>query len=117
MANMSDIDKARAERFAAELLDAFVARGAHVVRNEDVGDPELWRATARKVAHEHGYFVVTGYYGPKDELVWASLFDHPPTDAERSRARAAVDEAVVIAGGQMLSQGPPPETTTPPGNA
>jgi hypothetical protein len=46
MAEVADIDKARAERFAAELLGAFVVYGALVARTEDVGDPELWRGTA-----------------------------------------------------------------------
>ncbi len=98
----SQIERARAERFAAELLDAFVANGAtsRDLRRRRRGNR---RGAARRVAHEHGRYVVTGYDGPADELVWARLYDHRPTSAERP-LRAAIDEALVIAGGQVLSR-------------
>jgi hypothetical protein len=47
----------------------------------------LWRATARRVAHEHGHYVATGYHGPANEMVWAKLYDHPVTAADRTEAR------------------------------
>ncbi len=103
MAKLSDIHEVRAERFAADLLTHFANHGAYVVEAKEVGDPELWRSTARRVAHEHGRFVVTGYYGPADELVWAKLYDHPATAAERTEAKYAVEYAVIATGGPTLS--------------
>jgi hypothetical protein len=49
-------------------------------------------------------FVVTGYFGHADELVWAKTYDHPVTDADRRQARALVENAVFAT---ASTDGPP----------
>ena len=109
MANVARTDGVRAERFATEITKAFAFDGALVARTDVVGDAELRRATARKVARAHGRYVATGYYGPFDELVWARLYDHPVTDADRRGARTDVEYALFAAAGEVVTRALLPE--------
>jgi len=97
MGELASIEQARSAKFAVDIVQSFATSGAMVARVDEVGDPELWRATARRIAHENGLYVATGRWGPDGELVWAKLYDGPVTAADRQQARAMIEQAVFSA--------------------
>ena len=92
--NVASFERERSARLAVDIVRSFATSGAMVARVDEVGDPELWRSVARKVAHENGLYVATGRWGPDGELVWAKLYDGPVTAADRQQARAMLEQAV-----------------------
>jgi nicotinic acid phosphoribosyltransferase len=75
MGRVRSLTEARVARTQASLtpalLRAFERGDALVVRVDEIGDPEEWRRSARRAAHEAGYRIRTGV--TRDgSAVWAA---------------------------------------------
>jgi hypothetical protein len=53
MGELANIEQARSAKFAVDIVQSFAAGGAMVTRADEIGDPELWRATARRIVRGH----------------------------------------------------------------
>jgi len=82
LTRVARLDVARAERrYGSDIAPEFAQQGAATARTKDIGDPELWRAVARKIAHDQGHRVATHLH-VEHGVVSAVLTDQKATDAE-----------------------------------
>lgn len=95
MSRVERLEVARAEhRYGRAIAEAFAASGSAAARVVEVGDPELWRAVARKVAWAQGHRVATCHH-QQHGVVSAILTDCEATPSEVWRAGERLSEMLL----------------------
>jgi hypothetical protein len=84
-----DIEAARVERLAREMVPTFKARGSLIKRIDAVDDVERWRKAARRAGKLIGWRVRTGISNDGSSL-WAVSDDYEPTPEDERRATDAI---------------------------
>jgi hypothetical protein len=90
MARVTDLERQRVERLAADLAPVLRAEGAVIVKVADVESVDRWRRAARRAGRLLGWSIRTGK-SHDGTTVWAASDDWllPPGEHERVAERAS----------------------------
>lgn len=105
MGRVVDLERAKVEHLARELLPELRERGALARRIDHLEDVDRWRRAARRASRLLGWRVRTGVGA---EFVWASSEDWPVPPGALDQAAERVMDAIRWAGAASRKKTPPP---------